>query len=329
MTETARDNAFFQPVSGMVMPRFSAPATFMRLPYLTLDDPKADAADIALVGIPWDGGTTNRPGARHGPRQIRDLSTMIRRMHPVTRYVPFEAANVADFGDVSVNPADLQDTLQRVTAFYRRLDDRGLVPISVGGDHLTSLPVLRALAAKRPVGTVHFDSHTDLNDSYFGGCKYTHGTPFRRGIEEGLIDPKRMVQVGIRGTMYDGSDYDYAERVGARLIMIEEFRAKGVEAVMAEVNAIIGEGPVYVTFDIDFIDPAYAPGTGTPEIGGPTTFEAQQCVRALSGLDIVGADLVEVAPPFDASGGTAFIGSSILFELLCVTAKALEQRRRG
>ena len=320
------DNTFFQPLSGMDVPRFAAPATFMRLPYLTPDHARIGEVEIGLVGIPWDGGTTNRAGARHGPRQMRDLSSMIRRMHPVTRMVPFDHANVADLGDVSVNPAGLEDTLGRVEAFYRRLDELGIVPLTAGGDHLTTLPVLRGIARKRPVGSIHFDSHTDLNDSYFNGCRYTHGTPFRRAIEEGLIDPRRMVQIGMRGTMYDGEDYDYAESVGARLITIEELRERGIPSVMAEARAIVGADPVYVTFDIDFIDPAYAPGTGTPEIGGPTTFEAQSCVRALAGLDVIGADVVEVSPPFDPSGNTAFVGVSIMFELLCVMARALEQR---
>src|SRR6476620_6106903 len=188
--------AFPQPVSGTVVPRFGDVATFMRLPLFR--DP-ADV-EIGMVGIPWDGGTTNRPGARHGPRQIRDLPTMIRRTHPVTREVPFSIANVADLGDVPVNPADLTDTLGRITSFYRSLHTAGIVPLSVGGDHLTTLPVLRAIAAERPVASIHFDSHTDLNDSYFDGARFTHGTPFRRAIEEGLIEPKRMVQVGIRGT---------------------------------------------------------------------------------------------------------------------------------
>ena len=322
-----RNNAAFQPISGMDIPRFAAPATFMRLPHIGPDDARLADVEIGIIGIPWDGGTTNRPGARHGPRQVRDLSTMIRRMHPASRLVPTEMANVADLGDVPVNPADLQDTMGRVHAFYDRIVGAGIVPLSVGGDHLTTLPVLRAVAAGRPVASVHFDSHTDLNDSYFGGCKYTHGTPFRRAIDEGLIDPRHMVQVGIRGTMYDGSDYDYAASVGARLIAIEEVRERGLAAAMDEVRAIVGAMPTYVTFDIDFIDPAYAPGTGTPEIGGPTSFEAQQCVRALAGIDIVGADMVEVSPPFDPSGNTAFLGASILFELLCVTAQALEARR--
>src|SRR5262245_55392727 len=283
-----KNNQAFQPISGMEIPRFAAPATFMRLPYVPPGDARLGLVEIGIVGIPWDGGTTNRPGARHGPRQIRDLSTMVRRCHPVTRLAPTEIANVADLGDVPVNPADLQDTLGRVTRFYERLVEADIVPLSVGGDHLTTLPVLRAIAASRPVASIHFDSHTDLNDSYFDGCKFTHGTPFRRAIEEGLIDPRRMVQIGTRGTMYDGSDYEYAASVGARLFPIEELMERGVASVMAEARSIVGDWPTYATFDIDFIDPAYAPGTGTPEIGGPTTYQAQCCVRELAGFDIVG-----------------------------------------
>ena len=323
----AGDKAFFQPLSGMEVPRFAAPATFMRLPHVPLDHARIGEVEIGIVGIPWDGGTTNRAGARHGPRQMRDMSSMIRRMHPVTRRVPFDAANVADLGDVSVNPAGLEDTLGRVEGFYRRLAELGIAPLTAGGDHLTTLPVLRGIARRQPVGSIHFDSHTDLNDSYFGGCKFTHGTPFRRAVEEGLIDPRRMVQIGIRGTMYDGEDYEFARSVGARLIPIEEFRERGLAAVMAEARQIVGAAPTYVTFDIDFIDPAYAPGTGTPEIGGPTSYEAQACLRALDGLDVIGADVVEVSPPFDPSGNTAFLGVSMMFELLCVMTGALERSR--
>lgn len=324
------DKAFFQPLSGMAVPRFAAPATFMRLPYLEPGHSRLDEVDIGLVGIPWDGGTTNRAGARHGPRQMRDMSSMIRRMHPLTRTVPFDLLNVADLGDVPVNPAGLEDTLERIETFFADLHRRGIRPLSAGGDHLTTLPVLRGIAREAPLGSIHFDSHTDLNDSYFGGSRFTHGTPFRRAIEEGLIAPERMVQIGIRGTMYDGTDYDYARSVGARLIPIEEVRDRGFQAVLAEARSIVGAGPTYITFDIDFIDPAYAPGTGTPEIGGPTSYEAQACIRALQGLDVVGADVVEVSPPFDPSGNTAYVGVSIMFELLCIMAHAPSagQKRR-
>ncbi|HSM42375.1 MAG TPA: agmatinase [Afifellaceae bacterium] len=310
----------FQPVSGFDLPRFAGIPTFMRLPYIQAGDPGRAEVEVGLIGVPWDGGTTNRAGARHGPRQLRDLSTMIRAVHPATGFNPFKAKNCADLGDAPVNPADLADALERITNFYRDIHADGIMPLTAGGDHLVSLPVLRALGRERPLAMIHFDAHTDLFDSYFGGFRYTHGTPFRRAIEEGLLDPKRVVQIGIRGTMYDGEDIDWGRAHGVRIVMIEELMERGHRSVMEEARGIVGNHPAYVSFDIDFIDPAYAPGTGTPEIGGPNTFQAQQLVRGLYGLNLVGADLVEVSPPFDPSGGTAWVGASIMFELLCALA---------
>ncbi|HTN96129.1 MAG TPA: agmatinase [Nordella sp.] len=320
------DNVKFnQPVSGFVTPRFGGIATFMRLPHVPLD--QAQGIDIGLAGIPWDGGTTNRPGPRHAPRQVRDNSSMIRRVHPVTHVVPFELANCADLGDCPVNPADLQDALKRVETWFKSLVAKGIRPLAAGGDHLCSLPILRAVAEKRPLGMIHFDAHTDLYDEYFGGFRYTHGTPFRRAIEEGLLDPERVVQIGIRGSMYDFEDVKYAEKMGVRIIRIEEAMEKGPKAVMAEARRIVGDGPTYVSFDIDMLDPVYAPGTGTPEIGGFTTFQAQQMLRELRGLHIVGADMVEVSPPFDPSGLTAYAGAVMMFEILCPMAEDVAKRR--
>lgn len=316
---------FNQPVSGMVTPRFGGIATFMRLPHVPLD--QADGLDIGLVGIPWDAGTTNRPGPRHGPRQIRDNSAMIRRMHQITRVTPYDLANCADLGDCPVNPADVQDGLKRVETWFKALIAKGIRPLVGGGDHLCSLPVLRAVGEKRPVGMIHFDAHTDLYDQYFGGFKYTHGTPFRRAIEEGVLDPKRTVQIGIRGTMYDDEDVAFGEKAGVRIIRIEEAMEKGTKAVMAEARRIAGDGPTYVSFDIDMLDPVYAPGTGTPEIGGFTTFQAQQMLRDLRGLHIVGADVVEVSPPFDPSGLTAYAGATMMFEILCSMAEDVARSR--
>lgn len=307
----------FMPVSSSDLPRFAGVPTFMRLPYVAPDDDAMKEVDVAFVGVPWDGGTTNRPGARHGPRALRDASTMIRLIHPVHNINPFAVANCADVGDVNPNPVDLQDTLARITAFYDKLVGRGVRPITAGGDHLISLPVLRSLARDRPLGMIHFDAHSDLWDSYFGGHKYTHGTPFRRAVEEGLLDPKRVIQIGIRGTMSDNEDVDFAEANGIRMVRIEELMARGCGDVMQEARALVGDEPIYVSFDIDGIDPSFAPGTGTPEIGGFTTFDAQSMVRELRGLDIAGCDLVEVSPPFDPSGVTAWIGVSMMFELLC------------
>lgn len=308
---------FFQPVSGLDIPRFAGVATFMRLPLVTPAHPRFPDVDIGLVGVPWDGGTTNRPGARHGPRQVRDASAMVRAVHPITRHSPYTAYRCGDLGDVSPNPADLDDTLHRITRYYRELRARNIRPLTAGGDHLISLPILRGLV-QEPVGMIHFDSHTDLFADYFGGFRFTHGTPFRRALEEGLLDPHRVVQIGIRGSLYDGEDIEYALAQGVRIITIEEFKARGAAAVMQEARARVGSQPIYVSFDIDFVDPAFAPGTGTPEIGGPTTFEAQQAVRGLAGTHIIGADMVEVSPPFDAAGGTAYVGATMMFELLCM-----------
>ena len=308
---------FFKPVSGFDLPRFAGVPTFMRLPHVSLESPKIKDVDVGIIGVPWDSGTTNRPGPRHGPRQLRDASTMIRAQHPVSGIRPYEKLNCADLGDVSINPADIEDSMNRITSFYKEVVVKGIKPLTAGGDHLTSLPVLRAIAEKGPLGMIHFDSHTDLFHSYFDGTMFTHGTPFRRAVEENLLDPKRVIQIGIRGTKYDREDLDFADSVGIRVIKIEEFFDRGIKDVMAEAREIVGEKETYISYDIDFIDPAFAPGTGTPEVGGPNSYEALKVVRELSGVKIVGADMVEVSPPFDPSSNTAFLGVSVMFELLC------------
>ena len=306
------------PPSGMVLPRFAGLATFMRLPHRPPE--AADAIDIGLLGVPFDGATTNRPGARHGPRQLRDQSTLLRHVNAATGVAPFRLARCADLGDCPVNPVNVEDTLRRIETFFRGLCERGIVPLAAGGDHLISLPILRALA-RTPLGLVHFDSHTDTWDRYFGGERFTHGTPFRRAIEEGLLDPRRVVQIGIRGTLFDLADLDWGREQGVRVISIDEWRELGPERALEEVRHVIGTGPAYLSFDIDVIDPAFAPGTGTPEIGGMFPHEAQRMLRGLRGLDLVGADLVEVSPPFDAAGQTALVGASLMFEILCLLAE--------
>ncbi len=311
---------FFRPVSGLDLPRFAGIPTFMRLPHVPFGHPRLAEVQIGLIGAPWDGGTTNRPGPRHGPRQLRDASTMIRAQNGITGVRPFDMARCADLGDVGPNPADVMDSLARMEAFYAGVRAAGILPLTAGGDHLCSLPILRALAKDRPLGMIHFDSHTDLFMSYFGGTMYTHGTPFRRAVEEGLLDPGRVTMIGIRGTAYDSEDRDFAKAVGIRVIPIEEFRTRGAEDVMAEARDRAGTGPTYVSYDIDFVDPAFAPGTGTPELGGPDSWTALLVARLLEGVDVVGADLVEVSPPFDPSGGTAYLGVSVMFEMLCVMA---------
>lgn len=326
MAETKRS---FLPVPGNVLPRFAGIPTFMRLPHVPLEEARAAGVEIGIVGVPWDGGTTNRAGARHGPRQIRDQSTLMRNVHPITRLNPFKTANAADLGDAPVNPADTMDSLKRIDLYFKRLVGDGIVPLSAGGDHLISLPILRALGAARPVGMVHFDAHTDTWDRYFGAYKYTHGTPFRRAIEEGVLDPKRTIQIGIRGSLYGSADDEWGLRQGIRVVEIEELYKLGLDGVVAEARRVVGDGPTYVSFDVDGLDPVYAPGTGTPEIGGFTTFEALTMVRGLRGLDLVGADVVEVAPPFDPSGMTALVGATMMWELLCLLAERVAAKRPG
>ena len=314
----------------MDLPRFAGVPTFMRLPLVMPDSSEITRVDIGLIGAPWDGGTTNRPGPRHGPRQIRDFSTMIRAQNGHTKVRPFERANCADLGDVPINPASVDDSLVRMEDFYKTVKSEGILPMTVGGDHLCTLPILRALAKDgktvNPLGMIHFDSHTDLFHSYFGGFKYTHGTPFRRAVEEGLLDPKRVCMIGIRGTAYDSEDRDFADSVGIRVIAIEEFFERGMADVMAEAREIAGNEKTYVSYDIDFIDPTFAPGTGTPEIGGPNSFQAIEVIRHLDGLNFAGADLVEVSPPFDQSGNTAYLAASLIFEMLCVMAPTINKQ---
>lgn len=322
MTDPQRRNP--QPVDASEVPRFAGLATFMRLPAVET----AAGLDIALTGIPWDGGTTNRAGPRHGPREIRSQSSLMRRVHHVSGTEPFSIARIADVGDVSVNPINLEDGMRRIEEGIREIVDAGALPLIAGGDHLTTLPVLRAVARGGPIGMIHFDAHSDTNDTYFGDNPYTHGTPFRRAVEEGLIDPKRVVQIGIRGSIYDPDEHGWARDQGIRIIYMEEFVRRGADAVIDDAKEIAGGAPTFVTFDIDCVDPSMAPGTGTPEIGGFTTREVQQMLRRLEGVDIVGADVVEVAPPFDVGGMTALAGATVMFELMCVMAKNLETRRK-
>ena len=317
-------NSFHQPVDAAQVPRFAGHATFMRLPAVA----SAEGLDIALVGIPWDGGTTNRAGARHGPREVRNLSSLMRSTHHVFKTEPFKIANIADVGDVAVNPIDLLDGLKKIETGIAEILSHGALPLSVGGDHLTTLPVLRAVARNAPLGLIHFDAHSDTNDTYFGENPYTHGTPFRRAIEEGLLDPRRIVQIGIRGSIYAPDEHDWAKDQGVRIIYMEEFVERGAQSVIAEVKEIVGAAPAYLTFDIDSIDPSMAPGTGTPEIGGFSTREAQSLIRLLDGVNLVGADVVEVAPPFDLGNMTSIVGATIMFELLCILARQIERQRK-
>ncbi len=302
--------------------RYAGVATLLQRPLVS--DPSG--VDIALIGVPYDGATENRPGARHGPREIRNMSSFTRAVHHVTRVNPYELGNIADLGDVPFsNPFDLQQCFTDITHFYRKVCAASAVPLSVGGDHSITLPILRAVAAERPVGMVHIDAHTDTSDHEFGQ-KYTHGTPFRRAMEEGLLDPKRTIQIGIRGAQNSEESWHSSEDAGIRVVYMEELTSLGVEAMLDQVRHVVGQGPTYLSFDIDSLDPAFAPGTGTPEIGGLTPIQAQALIRGLAGLELVGGDVVEVSPPFDPTGNTALVGATLLYEIVCVLADAFVRR---
>ncbi|MDO6462063.1 agmatinase [Granulosicoccaceae sp. 1_MG-2023] len=306
-----------------LQPRYSGIPTFMRTPYA----PDLAGIDIALVGVPFDGGVTNRTGARHGPREVRNQSSLMRTINQATGIAPFDLVNVGDAGDaVPESPFELLAAHASIEAFFDRIQEAGVMPIAAGGDHSITLPILRALAKDGPVALVHFDAHCDTGDFYLGS-RFHHGSPFKVAAEEGLIDPKKTIQIGIRGGVTDRDIWKFSYESGMRVIHIEEFYQLGLDAVIDEIQQVVGDSPVYVTFDVDGLDPVYAPGTGTPEIGGFTTFEAQQMIRSLSTLNIIGADVVEVSPPFDPSGLTALTGATIMFELLCVCAQSLQQRR--
>ncbi|MDH3473625.1 MAG: agmatinase [Rhodospirillales bacterium] len=309
----------------MTAPRYREIATFMRAPLVR--DPAG--VDIGLIGVPFDGGVTNRPGARHGPRELRNMSSLMRAIHHVTRVNPYALCRVADLGDVPFPRVyDLEGSLEDIATFYRVVHTAGCVPLSAGGDHSITLPIFQAIAADRSVGMVHIDAHTDTWDEFLGS-KFTHGAPFRRAVEEGLLDPKRTVQIGIRGAQNSDEGWTFSLETGMRVIFMEEFTALGVEAVITEARRVVGDGPTYVSFDVDGLDPVYAPGTGTPEVGGLTTIEAQRLLRGLRGLDLIGGDVVEVAPPFDPTGNTALVGATMMYEILCLLAEAVAARKAG
>jgi guanidinopropionase len=304
-------------------PRYTGIASFFRSP-ITQD---LAQTDIGLIGVPFDTGVTNRPGARHGPRAVREQSTLLRRINGATGVMPFATARVRDLGDCWIeHPYELQGALEEIAQFYRTVVSAGVVPLSVGGDHSISLPILRAVAGKRPVGMIHIDAHCDTGDDYLGS-RFHHGAPFRRAVEEGLIEPHRVIQIGIRGTTNDPDMWGFSERSGMRVLGMDEFHDQGWRFAVEEARRVVGDGPVYLTYDIDSLDPAQAPGTGTPEAGGLTALEAIRLLRGLRGIDFLGGDLVEVSPPFDVGTLTAFNGASLLFEILCLVVEAWQRRQ--
>lgn len=303
-------------------PRYTGIATFMRAP----QSEDWSGVDVGLIGVPFDGGVTNRTGARHGPREIRNQSSLIRRRNQATGICPYDLCSVADLGDAWVQkPFHLESSLDEIASFYAEVHRCGVTPVSAGGDHSVTLPIFRAIAKERPVGMVHFDAHCDTGDDYLGS-KFHHGAPFRRAVEEGLLDPKRTIQIGIRGSLNDADIWKFSHDTGMRVVYMEELYERGWKAIMDEALEIAGDGPTYVSFDVDGLDPVYAPGTGTPEVGGFSTLEAQLMIRSLQGLNLVGGDVVEVAPPFDQTGNTALVGATMMFEILCVVAESVSRR---
>lgn len=304
-----------QPISGNDLARFSGPQTFMRLP--SAND--LTGLNVAITGIPIDIGTSWRSGTRTGPKQIREQSAMIRPYNLQTGAAPFDSLQVADIGDLAINTFSLSDSIRIISESYAKILNYDVIPVALGGDHTITLPILRAIAAKHgPVALIHVDAHADVNDHMFGE-KEAHGTVFRRAYEEGLIIPEKTYQIGLRGTGYSSEDFSEAQGWGFQQFLSPELWLRSLSPLAGEIRRDIGsEQPVYITYDIDSLDPAFAPGTGTPEIGGLTTPQAMELIRGLKGLNIVGCDMVEVSPPYDPSGNTALTAANLVYELLCV-----------
>ncbi len=310
-------SAFNQPLGGNDMIRTGGPATFMRLPA----QEGAEGLDACFVGIPMDIGTSNRPGTRLGPRQIRDESRMLRPFNMATGAAPFDCMQVADIGDVPINTFDLKKSVDIITDYYDNLLRHDVIPLTLGGDHTLTWPILRAMRNRHgPLALVHVDAHADINDEMFGE-KVAHGCPFRRAWEDGCLINDKVFQIGLRGTGYSPDDFNWARDKGWRVIQAEDCWHKSLSPLMEEIRAKIGDVPVYLTYDIDSLDPAYAPGTGTVEVGGLTSVQGLEIIRGMAGLNIVGGDLVEVSPPYDPSGNTALTGANFLYEMLCALPK--------
>lgn len=313
MNSPRRHPPFNQPLSGNAMPRTGGPSTMMRLP----TQETAAGLDACFIGIPMDIGTSNRPGTRLGPRQIRDESRMLRPYNMATGAAPFEHLQVADIGDVPINLFDLKKSVGIITDFYKDVLSHGATPLTLGGDHTLTWPILKAIAERHgPVALIHVDAHSDTNDEMFGET-VAHGCPFRRAHEDGLLVNDKVFQIGLRGTGYAADDFDWGRSKGWTCIQAEACWHKSLTPLMKIIRDRIGDTPVYLSFDIDSLDPAFAPGTGTVEVGGLTTLQGLEIIRGCAGLNLVGADLVEVSPPFDSVGNTAMIAAGYLYEMLC------------
>ncbi|HZO74431.1 MAG TPA: agmatinase [Ktedonobacteraceae bacterium] len=311
----------YQPGDALQSPRFCGVRTFARLPYVTT----TEDVDAMVLGVPFDTGVSYRAGARFGPAAIRDASSLLRPYNPAANVDVFGTLSVTDGGDLSVVPGYIEDSYARIEAGLQPVIDAGVIPICLGGDHSITLAELRVVARRYgPLGLAHFDAHSDTWDEYFGR-KYNHGTTFRRAIEENLLEPARCIQVGMRGSVYAAGDYDIPRRLGMQLIPDEEMRQHSMAEVARIVRERIGDGPTFLTFDVDFVDPAYTPGTGTPEVGGVTSWEALQLLRGLRGGNFVAFDIVEVLPAYDPAQITALLAANVAYEMLTlVAAKKLQ-----
>ena len=316
------DKNDFQPVDAAVSPRFSDVATFLR----TRRHDIQRGIDIGLCGVPFDLGLNYRSGPRQGPSGVREASRIIRRIHPVSGVRPYDICTVADIGDAPINPLNKDESIDQIQAYFQAVKEAGIRPIVIGGDHTIPTPILRALASDRPVGILHIDAHADVLDTMCG-TKVNHATFMRRAYEENLIDPKRVVQLGLRGSRFGDDDVQFGYDKGYNVITLDDYEEMGRAAVIEKINTVLGDGPFYISLDIDSIDPAYAPGTAVPEIGGLLPRDLQVIIRSLQGKDLIGADISEVAPCYDPTGITCVTAANMMFEMLCVMAKAVEKAR--
>jgi len=314
----------YGPVDALESPRFCGIASFMRLPHLrTTED-----VDVAILGIPFDTATTHRVGSRFAPGEIRNCSRLLRPYNPAQDVAVFEYCSAIDYGDVNVVPGFIEKTYEKIVEQMEPLFDAGVIPIAMGGDHSVTLAELRAANKKYgKLALIQFDSHCDVWDEYFGE-KYNHGTPFRRAVEEDLLSAEHSIQLGIRGSLYSPTDLDAARNLGFEIVTARELAAEGIGKVTELIRTRVKDYPVFLSFDIDFVDPAYAPGTGTPEVGGPTSSEALEIVRGLAGLKFIGFDLVEVIPQYDSGEITSLLAANLMYEFLSLVAKNKSRQSR-
>jgi guanidinopropionase len=310
-------NSKFRPADSSVVPRYAEIGTFLRAARVPIERPLG----IALAGVPFDLGATYRTGARQGPAGVREASRLIRQVNPTTGVAPYRLCNIGDVGDAPTDPLSIERSVALIGEFYQRVHAIGAAPVSMGGDHTVPLPILRAIGKDRPLGLIQVDAHADTFDTFMG-TKVNHATFVRRAVEEGLLDPARIIQVGLRGTRYGDDDLVFGRTAGLRMMSMDEYEAMGRAAAVQEIRRVVGDGPVYITIDIDGLDPTDAPGTGVPEPGGISMRDVQMMLRGIDGLNIVGGDVCEVVPSLDPTGITCINAANLMFELTCLVAVA-------